>query len=197
MHTMFRAALAAGLFTLATAASADVTYRWVCASPDCGADAGFSMTMTFSDAAVAAGGFTGGFTGANGNIVDVKITSAVGGGYTNTLADLVNSDPASLDNDRDDISVIFSDDRSVVDALYDFGDGLYLWFASVLGETSFREGMSRDYFVFRRSSGVESTTDSIRGMLVRDDSMRLPEPASLSLVGLALMGLAVLRRRKA
>jgi hypothetical protein len=171
-------------------ARAGVSYDWVCTNVGCDGDPGFSFSIEFSNAAVAAGSFTG----MAGNILSVSITSSFGDGYSNTLADL--AELGGFDNDQTDISIAFSGDRQFVDDFLDFGTGVLIWFNGTEGDTLIGEGTGQTYFIdFRRDHQpvALATDDDIQGVLVRRAA---PEPATLAIVALGLAGMGVMARRR-
>ena len=181
--------LAGGLL-LSGIAQGSVVFDWICDDPTCSGDTGFSFSIEFTDTAVA----TGMFTGITGNVVSATISSSVGNGYTNTLADLMEGDNPN-DQDQSNFSVIFSADKLFVDALYDAAGSL-LTFSDTEGSTVIREGNSKNYLIDRRIDSSPSHTEDSRDIAGVLQRRAVPEPTTLALMGLGLAGIGYRRKRK-
>lgn len=189
------------------ALSMSVFYDFSCDNCAGIGDPDFAFSFEFSQAAVDAGTFTGiagtdGIEGtADDNILSALISSGVGNGYTNTLADLPENDGPA--NDRSNISIALSPDRLFIDDIFDpsLGGDLLEFRKVGVGNTVLSEGTARSYTITqiqdlnpRTSDNLINVTGSFQRRAASPNPV--PEPSTMFLFGSGIAGLAAWRYRQ-
>jgi len=173
------------LLALSSSVNAAVTYQWICEQPDCNGDQLFSSTMTISDAAYAAGDFTG----VAGNVLSWDTTSGVGDGFSLGLADIASS----LQDDIN-LRIVLTPDRSKINDLFDVSQGTNISFDSPEGRVDFFEGSLLNYSVGALRDGPIGSEFS--DIIIQGYFQVVPVPAAVWLFGTALIGLVGFSKRK-
>ena len=176
--------LLGGTFAASTgAATAAVIFDFVCDDPTCGGDPIWGGSYEFTDASVLSGVATGA-----ADILSFSFQSSDKGGLSWVLADLSNGHTLAA------LTVTFNGAR---DRILSINGG-----SSVCGSTSapcagYNNDASGDGIDFLGTNAFE-VDDNLNQTLSGDWVRRLiPEPGTLALFGLGLVGLGVARRRKA
>ena len=181
-----------------------VFYDFACDNCAAIGDPGFSFSFEFSQAAVDEGSFLGiaGSDGVEGtaddNILSALISSGIGNGYTNTLADLIQSGGPSV-NDRTDTFIAFSADRQFIDDILDIGSGGdLLEFTNLsVGRTILSEGTNQNYSITliqdlnpRSSDNFINVTGVFQRRASSPNPNPIPEPSTILILGSGMIGLA-------
>ena len=187
------AAAALGVFTLAGPALAvPVTFESVCVT-DCDGDTGFSLTITLDDSVIAPNGSYETRSDAAASFLGWTARSDVGGGFSVSGG---FGDILGLPN----LGLIFQFDAGgVLSGILENGPGgggIFTFARPEIGVVVFRE--PNEIFLRSAGTGVGGIVQDADPFLIsfRAPQTQLPEPASLALFGLGLLGLGVAVRRK-
>ncbi len=174
-------------------AHATAIYEWVCDDANCNGDSDFTSTMTISESAFTAGGFTG----ISGNLLNWTTTSGVGVGYTLTLPNMLNASSGTT-ADQSHVKIVLSADGSEVSELWDVSDGTNItFFDSEIGRVDFFEGST--YSVGSLQDATMFNDRVFSDILIDGRFKRVapvPEPSTILLLGGGLAGLALYRRKR-
>lgn len=181
---LFGALLGLPAVALVAPAQASVIFDFVCTSPaNCNGDDRFGGYFEFSDAAVAARSFDG----SADNWLRFVFTSGARVGLRWGLGNLVFPT-------RDEVSFVLSADRNRIMAINnDVDRGAFVTFSASGDIFSIDEAACQN--VLCRVQDVGGT-GQVTGQWVRRNPVALSEPGTLALIGLGLVGIAVLRRRQ-
>ncbi len=184
--------LAVWLGALCSDARASAIFDWVCDDPNCNGDPGFTAFLELSDAAVAAGDFTG----VSGNILSAGVTSGVGDGFSLALGDMLTGSPGSNEDDVNNIRIVLNSARTEVIELFDISPGTNItFFRAGEGRVDFLETSGGSpYFVqlVQDLAPVQTSLFNIQGQFV----LRVPEPSSLILLAMSALGVGWCQRRR-
>ncbi len=184
------AAAALGVFALAGPALAvPVTFESVCVT-DCDGDAGFSLTVTLDDSVITPSGSYDTTSDAGAAFLGWTATSDVGGGFSISggLGDVLASGSG----------IIFGFDAGgVLSSIIDNPNGQTVFFSNsdigLIGLAASNEIKLRERFL---SSGNSVSDGDDFFVSFQVQQTQLPEPATLALFGVGLLGLGVAVRRR-
>ena len=189
------AAATLGAFTLAGPALAvPVTFESVCVT-DCDGDAGFSLTVTLDDGVIAPNASYDTTSDAGAAFLGWTASSDVGGGFSISggLGDIVS---IGLGGDTL-ITFTFDANELLTGILNNDGTPFLIFLNDDVGVVVFREPNeidSRERFFPDTATSIGDPDDFLISFQVQQT--QLPEPASLALFGVGLLGLGVAVRRR-
>ena len=184
---------ALGTFALAGPASAvPVTFESVCAT-DCDGDAGFSLTITLDDSVIAPNDSYETTSDAGAAFLGWTASSDVGGGFSISggLGDIVS---IGLGGTR--LAFTFDANEGLTGILNSDGTPFLLFLNNDVGLVRLREPNEiqlRERFFPDTRTSINDRDSFLISFQVQQT--QLPEPASLALFGLGLLGLGVAVRR--
>ena len=183
------AAATLGAFTLAGPALAvPVTFESVCVT-DCDGDAGFSLTVTLDDGVIAPNASYDTTSDAGAAFLGWTASSDVGGGFSISggLGDVFGAGSG----------LTFAFDASeVLSGIFDNDGSFFVFLINTVGLVEFNEPagiINRQRFP-NTPNVITDSDDFLISFQVQQT--QLPEPASLALFGLGLLGLGVAVRRR-
>ena len=183
------AAATLGAFTLAGPALAvPVTFESVCVT-DCDGDAGFSLTVTLDDSVIAPNASYDTTSDAGAAFLGWTASSDVGGGFSMSggFGDVFGAGSG----------LTFAFDASeVLSGIFDNDGSFFVFLINTVGLVEFNEPagiINRQRFP-NTPNVITDSDDFLISFQVQQT--QLPEPASLALFGLGLLGLGVAVRRR-
>ena len=183
------AAATLGAFTLAGPALAvPVTFESVCVT-DCDGDAGFSLTVTLDDGVIAPNASYDTTSDAGAAFLGWTASSDVGGGFSMSggFGDVFGAGSG----------LTFAFDASeVLSGIFDNDGSFFVFLINTVGLVEFNEPagiINRQRFP-NTPNVITDSDDFLISFQVQQT--QLPEPASLALFGLGLLGLGVAVRRR-
>jgi hypothetical protein len=183
--------VAVWLGALCSDARASAIFEWVCDDPNCSGDPDFTAFLELSDAAVAAGDFTG----VTGNILSAGITSRVGDGFSLKLNDLRQGSLGSPTDDFHNIRIVLNPARTEINEIFDVTIGPNItFFGPNVGLVDFWETTGDPYFVafVQDLHPSPASLSNIPGRFV----LQVPEPGSFGLLALSALGVCSYQHRR-